>query len=385
MKTILYIAPIYDGTGYAHMANSTILALDAAGYHVVVRQVKLCGQVVDAPARVKELEARPLPDKVDIVVQNILPPMMVRYEGVKNIGYFYCETSNFKASNWQYWLNLMDEVWVCASGNAEACEESGVTVPVKVVHAPITKDFKDIQPLDLETNKIGKNTVVFYNIGDFSYRKGMEDLIRVYLQNFNETHDVHLVLKTYVDSVSAEESLRIIQESIEKTKRNIRTNNDGYWPPITIIPGYVSEQIIDQLHVLGDCYVSMERGAAWNIPFFEALSAGNYCLVGQSHGPDEITSQEWYDDNSKTEIVIYESQSLVYGMERCTYPGLYTSKELWSNFNENDFIVHLERIYTEINKLKVENSYQKEVREWFKNAFNIQAVANRMRKVIDAE
>lgn len=385
MKTILYIAPIYDGTGYAHMANSTILALDAAGYHVVVRQVKLCGQVVQPPQRVKELEQRPLPDKVDIVVQNVLPPMMTYYPGAKNIGYFYCETNEFTSSNWQYWLNLMDEVWVCADGNAQSCVNSGVTVPVKVVHAPITKDFAGVKPLELETNKIGPNTVVFYNIGDFSYRKGMENLIKVYLQTFTDEHDVHLVLKTYVDSVSPEESFRIIKESIESIKRNIRTNVDGYWPPITIIPGYVPEETIDQLHVLGDCYVSMERGAAWNIPFFEALSAGNHCIVGQSHGPSEITSIDWYDDNNKTEIIESVAEVPVFGMERCSYPGLYTSRETWSSFNENDFSECMNEYYHDINMQKIEKQYKKEVRSWFKNAFNIEAVANRIRKVIDAE
>jgi len=385
MKTILYIAPIYDGTGYAHMANSTILALDAAGYHVVVRQVKLCGQVVQPPDRVKALEQRPLPEKIDIVVQNVLPPMMTRYEGAKNIGYFYCETSNFKASNWQYWLNLMDEVWVCAGGNRDACIESGVTVPVNVVHAPITKDFKGVPPLNLETNKIGPNTVVFYNIGDFSYRKGMEDLIKVYLQTFNENSDVHLVLKTYVDSVSPEESFRIIKDSIDRIKRNIRTNVDGYWPAITIIPGYVGEETIDQLHVLGDCYVSMERGAAWNIPFFEALSCGNRAIVGESHGPMEITSLNFYNDHGMTEVIEKASSTPVFGMERCSYPGLYTGNEEWSAFNETDFMKRIDDVYYEVNDNKQKGVHQKYVHPWFKASFLMENVAKRMRDIIDAK
>jgi glycosyltransferase involved in cell wall biosynthesis len=384
MKTILYIAPIYDGTGYAHMANSTILALDAAGYNVIPRQVKLCGQVIDPPQRVAELEAKPLADGVDVVIQNVLPPLMVRYEGMKNIGYFYCETSNFAASNWQYWLNLMDEVWVCSEGNKQACLASGVAVPVKVVHAPITKDFTGVEPLVLETNKISPSTVVFYNIGDFSYRKGMEDLIKVYLNTFGEADNVHLVLKTYVDSVSGEESLKIIGEAIERIKRNLRDRNDGYSPPITILPGYVDEKTIDGLHVLGDCYVSMERGAAWNIPFFEALSCGNRTVIGMCDGPNEITSVNFnYDANNH--YIDEKERTLVYGMERCGYPGLYTSNEYWSTFSEIDFSEAMRDVYDVIHKDKIKGEHKKEIMPWFQKSFTISAVADRMKGIIDAK
>ena len=56
-EKILYVAPFYDGTGYANAAIATALGLDAAGCDVRCKNVKMCPQVVPQDQRIIELES----------------------------------------------------------------------------------------------------------------------------------------------------------------------------------------------------------------------------------------------------------------------------------------------------------------------------------------
>ncbi len=343
-KTILYIAPIYDGTGYAHLANNTILTLDAAGYDVYVRKVKLTGQKVEPPRRVLELEEKELPSQIDITIQHMLPPLMTyNKSGGKNIGYFHCETNDFSASGWQHHLNMMDEVWVSCPENMEACVKSGVKRPIKVATAGYwpTQYQHKIDENFRKSLGIGNKTVVFYTIGDFSERKGIKNLIECYLRSFSNIDDVVLVLKTYVDGKHPQESLKITQNAIDDCKKNLRLTSNNNFPRIIVLPEYMDESMIYNLHAASDIFITLEVGAAWNIPAVEAWNHGNYVmhLSGYVAGvfinpPTHIFRA--YDNLDKdfpqrylVQILSDECKDLVGGMGHCTYPGLYTGKERW--------------------------------------------------------
>lgn len=325
MKNVLYIAPIYDGTGYAHMANNTILTLDRAGFNVVVRKVKLTGQVILPPKRVLELEAKPLPAAIDYTIQHMLPPLMTynRAGGI-NIGYFHCETNNFKSSGWQHNLNLMDRVWVSAQSNKLACDESGVKVPVDTVKAanwPYDGPKTTVLTKDLN---IPKNTTVFYNIGDYSARKGMRELIKTYLKTFTSYDDVMLILKTYIDGKSPEESLQTIHKEIDQIKNSLRLSVNNNYARIIVLPAYMEDSYIEELHGIGDIFITLEKGAAWNIPAMEAYNHGNFVVC-----TDQVQPSEFLPVGSRFVDRIESTPSFVYGMERCTYPGIYTASEVW--------------------------------------------------------
>ncbi len=99
----------------------------------------------------------------------------------------------------------------------------------------------------------------------------------------------------------------------------------------------------------------------------------------------EITSLNFYNDHGMTEVIEKASSTPVFGMERCSYPGLYTGNEEWSAFNETDFMKRMDDVYYEVNDNKQKGVHQKYVHPWFKASFLIQNVAKRMRDIIDAK
>lgn len=321
---ILYIAPIYDGTGYAHMANHTIQTLNHAGLDVTVRKVKLTGQHVEPPTLIKELEKKPLPDKIDVTIQHMLPPLMTynRLGGV-NIGYFHCETTDFTNSGWQHQLNLMDKIWVSCQQNKEACETSKVRKPVQVVTTACWPYEGKVGTALRESLKISPKTLVFYTIGDFSARKGIKELIESYLRAFTNVDDVILILKTYVDGKHPQESLQIVQNCITDIKNNLRLSANNNYPRIIVLPEYMDESLVQELHQIGNVFVTFEKGAAWNIPAMEAYNAGNRVVCIANVPPYDFLP------SNNTRIIFNNLMPRVYGMGHCTYPGLYTGNEQW--------------------------------------------------------
>jgi glycosyltransferase involved in cell wall biosynthesis len=318
---VLWVGPLWDMTGYAHATNASLLALEAAGIDVIARAVHLTNQKGPPPIKVQELEKKS--GKPDVIIQHMLPPLMSHIGNVPNIGYFHWETSNFRKSGWQYPLNLMNQLWVSCRQNENACVNSSIQPPVKTVKIP----------LDLESYKLDgpvllnglKDKYVFYCIGDWSTRKDMEAVIRAYYYAFTSTDHVILILKTYIDNTSPQQSEQRITAAINEIKAQMRLHhNPKRYPPVVIITKYLPEESIHALHRQGNCYVTAERGAAWNIPAAEAIAFGNAVITGDFGGPSE-----YMRNDPNTGLHICESvPRQCYGMNH-SYRGVYTANESW--------------------------------------------------------
>lgn len=320
-----YVGPCWDATGYAVGANMTILGLDKAGIDVVVRPIKLTGQSFSPPNRVVELQKKDTVG-VDAIVQHVLPPLMVYQGGVKNIGYFYAETTHFRPSNWQQYLNLMDEIWVSCPENLKAAELSGVHKPIKVVPIPCDRTLFDtkFEPLNLKIN----NRYVFYNIADYSERKNIKGLLLAYFQEFSKSDKVVLVLKTYADGKSSQQSLELIKNDIQKIKVSLRKYNIDYYPSVILLTDYLSNEQIYRIHATGNCFVSPERGAAWNIPAFEAIAFGKHVILNGWGGQTQFAKS---GDRPRKNVRLLPYKFIpVSGMQDCPYPNLYTCYEEWA-------------------------------------------------------
>jgi len=328
MKKILYIAPIHDGTGYAHMANNTILILDAAGHDVTVRKQKLTGQTISPPNKVIEMERKDVPQDIDVVIQHTLPPHFIRYEGVKNIGYFHWETDNIMPSGWHLPISLMDELWVSWEDNANMLQrmmDQGdlPSIPIRVVTGAVSQN----RPVDGFVNPMpfSKLPYTFYHIGDCSARKGTEALLTAFYREFTASDNVQLILKSYVDGKSTQESINHIREMTENIKMSLRDRTNGNWPTVHLIAQYLTDDGIAAIHETGDCFVTLERGAAWNIPAFEAWQMGK-SVIAPNYGGQTAFLQE---KNNNGIQLLHTQPAFVYGMKTCGYPGVYTSYENW--------------------------------------------------------
>jgi glycosyltransferase involved in cell wall biosynthesis len=334
---VVYIGAVKDGTGYAHFANDMILGLDAAGVDVASRHVKLSTQIVNPPNRIEELEKKNI-NGVTHVIQHILPCYFSYYSGFKNIGLFHMETDYFAPSAWQFYCNLMDELWVSCPENKDAAIKSGVIKPIKVVPKPCDDTKYDRYKYSKLLNNIGSR-YSFYHIGDYSTRKNSLNLIKCYLETFTKYDNVVLVLKTYVEGCNPNESMNLIKEDIQKLKHSMRKYMVDIYPPIIIVTDYLSNDQILQLHAQCDCFVSLECGAAWNVPAFDAAAMGKWCILNGWGGQTQFIEQGRHGF-----LLPYKMES-VYGMTRCPYPMLYTANEKWAIPDYNEFKDLLRKVY----------------------------------------
>jgi glycosyltransferase involved in cell wall biosynthesis len=188
---------------------------------------------------------------------------------------------------WAAALNRFERVFVPSRFNRDVFVANGVTVPVDVVpHVA-----RGVEPV-LEDGKWGivaDDDFVFYTVGEWTVRKAMEETLRAYLDAFDASEKVALVIKT--DSVD-----RIALMSISKggvAPCHVATT---WWSVARIISEYtkpakvhlIGEKVpareIDRLHTRGDCFVSLTHSEGWGLVPFDALLFGNPVIITSSGG-----------------------------------------------------------------------------------------------------
>ena len=108
------------------------------------------------------------------------------------------------------------------------------------------------------------SSFIFYFIGEWCQRKGIEDLIRIFTKTFFRKEKVLLYIKTFIfDNVMS--SCEFEDYLTQKHRsQNIIINTEKS-----------SDDFISALHQRADCYVSLARGEGVGIPICQAEAYGN--------------------------------------------------------------------------------------------------------------
>lgn len=317
---IAYISVHRDGTGYANSARDFIKCLTEQGADIVPVWFTLNSNPVFVDDKIQK---RSDLNDIDAVIQQTIPNSFVRIEGVKNIGMFYWETSDFRSSGWQYSCNLMDEIWVTTPQQKQACIDSGVKVPVKEVTRPT--DFSKYGNVKTKIQFPSEidDTYKFYTISDFSYRKNISGVVAAFLSEFNASDNVSLIIKSYVDTKTPRESLEIIQRQITEIKNEIK-KPEGRHPKIHLVTQMMTDDGILSLHNSCDCFVSASRGEGECIPAFDAAAMGKPVIATNWNGIQK-TFGDSYEPTVKSMI-----KKPVFAMaNKSIVPGLYSHREWW--------------------------------------------------------
>lgn len=372
---ILYTGDILSGTGYSVAAKNTILSLATTDIDIAVRNMRLAPQYNDPGPIIKSLMKKDI-DNVDVVIQHILAPYFTYKQGMKNIGYFHWETDNLEPSGWQYYCQLMDEIWVSCDENLETVKKCLPNKPVKKVHIgldPTLFDKTKYEPLMKDFR------YKFYHIGDYSSRKNVYNLIKCYLEEFSCYDNVVLMLKCYVEGCSGAESAQIINNDIMQLKQTLRKGNLESYPSIILITDYLTEEQILALHATGDCFVSLERGAAWNLPAFYARAMGNQIVVNGWGGQNEFLDKDNSFGCYKTQYEMIPCN----GMDRCPYKNLYSCYEAWAEPNMKEIKTYMRNAFYNRNSGSVKDLIDIRQKS-FLEQFSYQSIGKQIKKVLES-
>lgn len=317
---VLYIGNYADGTGWANFAQRQILALDAAGVDVACRRIKLNNYKDVVHPRLLELEEKK--GKFDVVIQNCLPHFS-EYSGKfdKNIIYYMNETSNFNSSTWASHINLMDEAWVPSVHNVISSQASRVEIPIKPIPTAVELERFKAPPAPLPLRDTFKDDFIFYTIGEFNTRKNMAALLKAFHLEFNKDEPVQLLIKTSPTGLGNKPQ-DVIQGFINNVKTGLKLSpNLSDYKEEIIFCENVTSDVVDRIHMTGDCFVNFSHGEAVGLPTLDAMGYGRPVIVAKHTGFIEYLTSEcsWLVDS-------YEDS--VFGALD-TFGDLLTGRELW--------------------------------------------------------
>jgi len=301
---ILYIAPVRDFSGYAVAARGYIRALHEAGADLVVRPVRYDQADTGTGYQVTDLERELLKrdlNNVDVVIQHLTPNEMRPIEGKVNIAIVAWETTRIP----QYWvdkLNQFDSVITFCQASVDAFNDCGVKVPIyKVPHTFDIPSYslEGVEPISAPSSpNILKDRFIFYNISQFSSKKGIDVLLRSYFGAFHgRRDDVMLILKTYINMRDRDKERQQLLQYIDNVRAGMRLPPEGY-PQVMLITNTLTDEQMKKIHATGDAYVCSSRGEGWNIPAFDALAYGNELIttlwggMGEFSLVDEVSRRE---------------------------------------------------------------------------------------------
>lgn len=226
---------------------------------------------------------------------DLWPEMNATYKvslnGKKKIGYTVWETDKLPIS-WAESINeFVDEVWCPSTYNKTVFENSGITIPIKIFPHPfLEKELPNKNHVFIKTQGELSNVSLndyytFYNIGELTPRKGIEDLVKVFCDVFTNKDKVRLILKVHFKNYDDVNK----QYCIDTLSNVVKMYNNP--PVIQYILDNVTEKEILGLHSIGDCYVSLCKSEGFGLTIFEAYKYGkNVIATGYSGHVDFLGS-----------------------------------------------------------------------------------------------
>lgn len=195
-------------------------------------------------------------------------PAIIQKEREKNkdveiIGLTVWETDKIDP-RWTDWCNQVDKLIVPCTWNKEVFQNCGVTIPIEV--APhIYRKPTDVK---ITLENIPANRFKFYTIGQWSNRKGTEDTIKAFLDTFTSHDSVCLIVKTFGNSYQ-EDQKQIIRNRVNSIMKQYPCPAD-----VVLLLDEMSDDQIQALHSIGNCYVSLAKAEGFGLGMFEAASNG---------------------------------------------------------------------------------------------------------------
>ena len=205
----------------------------------------------------------------------------------KNIAIIPWETTVIPKS-WIGKINGFDGLLVPCKQNIEDFKNSGVKVPIGLIHWGVDPD--KFYYIDRPQHK----EMVFGTLGALSLRKGTDVLIQAFREEFPTEKDVKLICKTSFNNYP----FMVKDPRIE----------------VQITP-VSNEELMEKFYKRVDCFVFPTRGEGFGMTPLEAMATGIPAIVTGWSGPLEYMSPEdgWLIDYKMTEAknftdIIYKEQ-----------------------------------------------------------------------------
>jgi glycosyltransferase involved in cell wall biosynthesis len=274
-KELVWYGPPFSYSGYALHNRALITAMSKLGWRIrlIPTEEHIPDDLINKGFLVSLTDNKDIDPKENVVI-NLVPPPALPCYGKYTVLYTTIESKTVHYG----FLNrcsLFDEVWVPCFMNVSSLLFAGVR-PNRLFRVPegVDSDFwKDTVTPNPEYKK--PQFTFFYN-GDWSFRKGIDVLIRAYASAFSDTDPVRLLLLVHYQGNGEQLS----RERIPMEVRDIcRQYSIKSLPPTDFIFKFIDDTVLPSIYACADCYVAPTRGEAWGLPIIQAMSCGLPAIV----------------------------------------------------------------------------------------------------------
>lgn len=248
-------------------------------------------------------------------------------------------------NGWEYYCKFVDKISVPSQFSSIAFKDK---VLCDIVHHPIFIKDSNVTGKCLLFDIKYKYSYIFYNISEWTNRKGIDDLIDVFLDLYGNDNKFLLYIKTFGD-ISKEEGYKYILD-LCKIKNIIFLDN------IILDYNRVSSSYINCIHDCANCYVSFTRSEGQGLGLCYSALNGNKTIVTKYSGHIDYLKEfkgiyyvnyklipatfccSWSSKHKKCQLLPY-----------CSFFDKFTpSNQSWAQVNK----LHAKEIMLKISKSK---------------------------------
>jgi glycosyltransferase involved in cell wall biosynthesis len=360
-----YVGACKDYSGYGEAARHDLGALVAANVQVTAKIPVYTPEHSDfgnLGQLATQLENNPIAYRFLMlhVTPNVYPSFL---EAEKyHIGRVFWETDKLPL-DFATPCQLLDEIWTGSEYNAEAIRKAGVTKPIHIVTEAIDTniDVAAMQPYITQN----KDDYKFYSMFEWTNRKNPQALLEAYWREFENTSNVSLTIKTYVDNFRPDK-MKEIERDINLLKKSIGLKK---YPPLYLYTSIMDRHQVYRFHKSFDCFVSAHRGEGWGIPQMEALLMENPIISTNVGGIHEYLTD-------KKDALLLNKYKMV-TVDNSRNKQWYTKDQHWAQVDVDELREAMRWVFKNKKKAKqLGINGAKLVRE----KFSLEAVGQAMRK-----
>ena len=286
-RELIWHSVMRSGDGYGTVGRRLLLALERQGVDITIAPTR------NQPAPGFERFYKPLDHwgRLAFYCDYCLQPSVLPCERI--VSHSMWESTLVPREHVEQINRAVSLQYVPCRQNLESFRACGVQVPIKILH--YGADTDQFRYLD----RYHPDSFAFGSFGDFTFRKGIDVLIRAFEDEFRPGEPVRLLLKT--GSTPGFE---------------IRD------PRITLVSGYLDQQGLLELLRQMDVFVLPSRGEGFGLCGLEAMATGLPVIATNWSGPADYLDP---DDSFPLDYRLVESQNR--GSNRVRYFGQWAEPD----------------------------------------------------------
>lgn len=188
------------------------------------------------------------------------------------VGRTMFETDGLPAT-WVEALNQLDEVWVPSAFNVETFSHAGVTAPMYVIGGGVDVSLYRPGRAPLSIEGVGKDSVVFLSIFEWTHRKAPDVLLAAWADAFGPGDPVALVLRAFPRGRFTGDVQGAVEALVDTELERLGACRDDI-APIIVLGNALGPADMPRLLGAADVFVGVSRGEGWGRPLHEAMACG---------------------------------------------------------------------------------------------------------------